>query len=287
MFKPIQNHLIAAGLLLLAHAVTAAELQVSHYNPAEKGIFPVSSSLIFGKKEAILVDAQFSVADGEALVELVRASGKTLTTIYISGGDPDFYFGLQPIVAAFPEVSVIASSAVVAHIEKTKDAKLAYWGPILAEQAPDTIIVPTVFDGTTLLLEGTPIEIREINSHQAYLWLPSSKTALGGVLVSSGMHLWMADSQTVTARTAWVEALDRLIELQPDVVIPGHYLGALPVGDQAVVFSRDYLIAFEQLVRKQPNSTQLIEALQQAYPELPIDDGLVISAKVSTGEMQW
>jgi glyoxylase-like metal-dependent hydrolase (beta-lactamase superfamily II) len=276
-----------AASLLLGAVANASELKVTPYNPAEKGIFPVSSSLVTGDKEAILVDAQFGVGDGKALVDMIQASGKTLTTIYISGGDPDFYFGLEPIVAAFPSAKVIASSAVVDHIQKTKDAKLKYWGPILGEQAPKKIIVPTVSDETRLTLEGKVIEVHEINTHQAYLWAPSIKTALGGVLVSSGIHLWTADSQTTKARDEWIAALDRLAALKPATVIPGHYLGDVPAGDNAVVFSRDYLKTYEKLLSKKPTSAQLIEGLKKAYPTLPIDDGMAISAKVNTGEMKW
>lgn len=287
MLSTLKTSLAAVSLLVGAAAANASELKVISYNPADKGIFPVSSSLVTGDKEAMLVDAQFGVGDGKALVELIRASGKTLTTIYISGGDPDFYFGLEPIVAAFPTANVIASSAVVDHIEKTKEAKLKYWGPILGEQAPKKIIVPNVSDDTSLTLEGKFIEVHEINTHQAYLWAPSIKTAFGGVLVSSGIHLWTADSQTSQARTEWIAALDRLSALKPTTVIPGHYLGDAPAGDKAVVFSRDYLIAYEKLLSKKPTSAQLIEGLRKAYPTLPIDDGIAISAKVNTGEMKW
>jgi glyoxylase-like metal-dependent hydrolase (beta-lactamase superfamily II) len=286
MLSTLKTSLVAS-LLVGAAAANASELKVTSYNPANKGIFPVSSSLVTGDKEAILVDAQFGVGDGKALVELIRASGKTLTTIYISGGDPDFYFGLEPIVAAFPTANVIASSAVVDHIEKTKEAKLKYWGPILGEQAPKKIIVPTVSDDTSLALEGKIIEVHEINTHQAYLWAPSIKTAFGGVLVSSGIHLWTADSQTTQARTEWIAALDRLSALKPTTVIPGHYLGDAPAGDKAVVFSRDYLLTYEKLLSKKPTSAQLIEGLKKAYPTLPVDDGMAISAKVNTGEMRW
>jgi len=98
-----------------------AALKLTTYNPQEKAIFPVSSTLISGKKEAILFDAQFSTTEGKALVELIRQSGKELTTVYITGGDPDFYFGLQPIVEAFPQVKIKATATIVDHINHTKD----------------------------------------------------------------------------------------------------------------------------------------------------------------------
>ncbi|MGH8050828.1 MAG: MBL fold metallo-hydrolase [Arenimonas sp.] len=286
MLITLKNSLLAAALLGAASA-NAGELNVASYNPAEKGIFPVTSSLVSGDKEAILIDAQFRLEDGKALVEMIRASGKTLTTIYVTCGDPDFYFGLQAIAEAFPNAKVLASSKVVEHIQKTKEAKLAYWGPILGAQAPTKIIVPTVSDETHLTLEGKAIEVREINTHQAYLWAPSIKTAFGGVLVSNGIHLWMADSQTKTERTAWIAALDELASLKPKKVIPGHYLGEIPVGDKAVLFTRDYLKTYETLLAKNPDSAQLIEDLKKAYPDLPVDDGMMIGAKVNTGEMKW
>ncbi len=83
----------------------------------------MSSTLVSGPTEAILFDAQFSVQDGEKLVKMIKASGKTLKEIVITSGDPDFYFGLEPIVKAFPQVSVVASPQVVKHIEETKAAK--------------------------------------------------------------------------------------------------------------------------------------------------------------------
>ncbi len=72
-----------------------------------------------------------------------QATGKELSMVYISSGDTQiFYFGLEPIVAAFPNVEIVASEAVVAHIKRTKDAKLNR-GPILEDNAPSKVIVPT------------------------------------------------------------------------------------------------------------------------------------------------
>ncbi|MXG36256.1 MBL fold metallo-hydrolase, partial [Escherichia coli] len=98
---------------LFTPAVFAAPLTIDTYNPQEKGIFAVSSTLVSGPKEAVLFDAQFSVKDGEALVEKIRKSGKTLNKIVITSGDPDFYFGLQPLVKAFPNAKVVATQHVV------------------------------------------------------------------------------------------------------------------------------------------------------------------------------
>lgn len=268
-------------------AAVAAPLSIQVYNPGDKGIFPVSSELVTGEKEAILVDAQFDVKNGQALVELIKQSGKQLTTIYISAGDPDYYFGLEPILAAFPGVKVLASQHVVDHIKKTKDAKLAYWGPILGKDAPKSLTVPQVLTASHLTLEGETIEVKAMNTPSAFLWAPSVKTAFGGVAVSSGVHVWMADSQTQAVRGQWVETLDQLLALQPERVIPGHFLGQKMKGAKAASFTRDYVLRFEAELAKSKDAAGLIDAMKQAYPALPVDDGLSIGAKVATGEMKW
>lgn len=272
---------------LLSGAALAAPLNVTVYNPGEKAIFPVSSSLVTGDKEAILIDAQFDVQNGQALVDMIKQSGKKLTTVYISAGDPDFYFGLEPVMAAFPDVKVLADQHVVDHINQTKDAKLSYWSPILGKGAPKSLTVPQVMTASHLTLDGEKIEIKEMNTPNAYLWAPSIKTAFGGVPVYSGVHVWMADSQTKAARSNWVKALDNLLALKPERVVPGHFLGTAPKGTTAVTFTRDYVQRFEQALASAKNSDQLIDGLKKAFPSLPVDDGLAIGAKVNMGEMKW
>lgn len=278
---------LAATALLASANTLAADLELTVYNPGEKGIFPATSTLITGPSEAMLVDAQFSTTDGDALVDLIRDSGKTLTTIYISGGDPDFYFGLQPLVAAFPEAKVVASSEVVKHINATKARKIDYWGPKLGDGAPDQVIVPEVSDRTEFQVDGEPVEVHHINTPQAYLWLPEEETILGGLAVYAGTHVWTADSQTRDARDEWQAVLSEMIDRQPQQVIPGHYLGELPQGTDAVVFTRNYLQDFEQALTDSNDSSALIEQLEARYPKLPGEESLIISAKVNTGEMDW
>lgn len=281
------RHLSVASVLLSSATAFAAPLSVTVYNPGDKGIFPVSSEIVSGDKESILVDAQFGVSDGQALVDLLNKRGKKLTTIYISNGDPDYYFGLEPIKKAFPNVKVMASQYVVDHINQTKTAKLAYWGPILGKQSPSTLIVPEVLTQPYLTLEGQRIDIKEMNTPYAYLWAPSIKTAFGGVLVSSGLHVWMADNQTTAARKEWVAALNRLLDLKPDRVVPGHFVGAAPKGTVAVKFTRDYILKFDAESAKAKNADGLVEKMKLAYPSLQADAGLTIGAKVAKGEMKW
>src|SRR5688572_16881731 len=94
-----------------------SRLDIDVYNTGAAGLFPVSSTIISGPTEVLLIDAQFQRNDAQALVKKLKATGKTLKAIYISHGDPDFYFGLDTILAAFPGVKVLATPATVAAIK--------------------------------------------------------------------------------------------------------------------------------------------------------------------------
>lgn len=116
----------------------------------------------------------------------IRRSGKTLNKIVITSGDPDFYFGLQPLVKAFPNAKVVATQNVVDHIKATKDAKLAFWGPQMKDGAPTTLVVPQVIASTTFMIDGETVSIEQPDSYAAYVWIPSAKAILGGTGVSWG-----------------------------------------------------------------------------------------------------
>lgn len=274
-----------------ATSATAAPLQWKHFPAGEKGFFraPV---LLSGTKEAILIDGGFSLPDGRAVAEAIKASGKTLTTIYISQSDPDYYFSLGPIKAAFPAAKVIAASDTIAAIRANVQKKIDIWAPQLKENGPQTladIVFPEPFDGPSLSLEGNVIEIVKAQDLGArrYLWVPSLNAVFGGVLVFSGLHVWTADTATPALRAAWVKNLDAIAARKPAVVVPGHMsaTGALDVS--AVAYTRDYLLAFEEEVGKAANSDALIAAMNKRYPNAGLPAALQIGAKVAKGEMKW
>lgn len=204
----------------------------------------------------------------------------------ITSGDPDFYFGLQPLVKAFPNAKVVATQQVVDHIKATKDAKLAFWGPQMKDGAPTQLYVPQVLASTTFMIDGERVNIEEPESYAAYVWIPSAKTILGGTGVSWGIHVWTADTQTPESRKQWQQTLDSMAALKPEHVIPGHYLRTPPAGTGAIDFTRRYLQQFEQALTSDKASTGVINTMKKQWPNLAEASSLELSAKVNTGEMK-
>lgn len=265
-------------------------LKTEVYNPGEKGIFAVSSTLVTGTNDAVLIDAQFSTADAQKLVDRIKTSGKRLTTIYISHGDPDFYFGLITLTAAFPEAKVIATPQTIAHIRETSAGKLRFWGPKLGAGAPGSIVIPDPIRGDKIELEGNTLDIVGLDGpapDRTFVWIPSIKTVLGGIPVFAGEHVWMADTQTPQSHADWLATLDRIAALSPDTVIPGHFKPGSPQNLDAVRFTAGYIRSFDEETAKAKNADELIAAMKQRYPDLAGVPSLELSAKVAKGEMKW
>ena len=281
-----------AALATAGHgALASTPLQWRHFPTGEAGFFraPV---LLSGESQAVLIDGGFSLPDGRAMADAIRATGKTLTTIYISQSDPDYYFSLAPIKAAFPSAQVIAASDTIAAIRANAEKKIAAWAPQLKENGPQQlsdIVWPQPFDGSWLELEGARIEIVPVPglANRRYLWVPSLDAVFGGVLVFSGLHVWTADTPTPQSRAAWVAALDSMAARQPRVVVPGHLSANGALDASAIRYTRDYLLAFEEEVARAADSAALVAALNRRYPDAGLAPALTIGAKVAKGEMKW
>jgi len=289
-FTTLKRVLLATTALGFAAHAAASTLTLDVYNPGEKAIFPVTSVLVSGEKEAILVDAQFGKSQAEQVVEKIRASGKQLTTIYISHGDPDYYFGLDTLTAAFPNAKVLASRPTVDHIKHTVDGKLAFWGPKMGADVPAKTIVPEVLKGDSLMLEGQKLQVVGLEGKQpdrSFVWIPSIKAVVGGVVVAENIHLWMADTQTPQSHVDWLTTLHSIETLKPKTVIPGHYLGDSARSLAAAQFTADYIKAFDEETARAKDAAALIAAMKKRFPTLGDESSLELSAKVAKGEMKW
>ncbi|MBY5473411.1 MBL fold metallo-hydrolase [Rhizobium leguminosarum bv. viciae] len=273
----------------LGHA--AGSLTWKHFPAGQNGFFraPV---LVFGAKEAVLIDGGFTLPDGKTVADAIKATGKTLTTIYISQSDPDYYFSLGPIKAAFPDAKVIAASATVDAIKGSVEKKLAVWGPQLKENGPQTladVVIPEAFDEKTLTVDGETIEIVDAEglANRRYLFVPSLNAVFGGVLIFNGVHVWTADTNSAELRAAWVANLEKIAARKPAIVVAGHMTPDAPSNLSGVEHTMAYLKAFEEELAKAKDSASLKAAMEARFPGLGMGVALDIGAKVATGEMKW
>src|SRR3989344_4791260 len=262
--------LIAATLAVAFTGAQAAQpLQVKVYN-ADGNSFNVNSTLVYGDKEAMVIDAGFTRADALRIAANVLDTGKELKTIYVSQADPDYYFGVETLKEIFPKADVVTTPAVLEKINAKLAGKLAFWGPKMGANAPRTPVLPKAIAGNTLSVDGQTVEIRG---------------TIG--VFGTNTHVWTADTQTVAERSAWVAQLDEMAALQPTVVVPGHMPAGGALDAANISYTKGYLQAFEKNAAATKTSAELIEAMKKAYPAAPMGLSLDIGAKVNKGEMKW
>lgn len=72
-----------------------------------------SSTLIYGERDAVLVDTFLTIEQSQALLNWVISSGKNLTAIYLTHGHGDHVFGVGSLLDRFPNARAVATPKVV------------------------------------------------------------------------------------------------------------------------------------------------------------------------------
>ncbi|HEV7559607.1 MAG TPA: MBL fold metallo-hydrolase [Kofleriaceae bacterium] len=273
----------AATLIATSSSIGHAEpkpLAVTIYTAQPAG-FQVDSTLVSGDKDAILIDAQFTLADAHRLIGLILDSKKNLTTVYITHWHPDHYFGLAAIKQAFPKARLVALPAAVKEITASYKDKLKQWGPMYGDNLPTTPILPVPLAEPKLTLEGQTLEIhgglQGDGVDNSYVWIPSIKTVIAGDIVYRGVHPWTAET-TAASRKAWEKTIDEVSALKPVRVVAGHKDPKLDDSPAGLQQTRDYLEAFDAAVAASKTPEEVQQKIKAKYPELQLDMILQIGA---------
>jgi glyoxylase-like metal-dependent hydrolase (beta-lactamase superfamily II) len=261
------------GIALLtgtARAETTLTTQV--FTASEPG-FLVTSTLVSGEKEAILVDAQFTLSDAHRLIATILESKKTLTTVYVTHWHPDHYFGLVAIKQAFPKAKLVALPATITGIKKSWQGKVKQWGPMYGANLTTQPAIPGPVGAKALTLEGQTLEIhggvQGDSPDNSYVWIPSIKTVITGDIVYQGVHPWTAETDAA-ARQAWLKSLDELAALGATTVIAGHKDPKLKDDASGIEATRGYLKAFDQALAASKTADELETKLKAKYPGLAL-----------------
>jgi glyoxylase-like metal-dependent hydrolase (beta-lactamase superfamily II) len=264
--------------------INAGPFSLDVYN-ASQNSFGVASVIIYGQKDAVLIDAQFTLADAEKVALEIKNSGKNLTAIYISHGDPDYYFGLQVFKTYFPNVIAYAAPATVEHIKATAQKKLDVWGKNLGKAIASNVVLPQVLPGDSLELEGQKLEVIGLQEFPSntFVSIPAAKAVIGGINVfGNTFHLWMADAQNPDARAKWISVLDKITSLQPEIVVPAHSTSNADFNLASVKYTRDYILFYEEALKKYKTSESLIKALKEKYPSAGFETETLLNMQPKT-----
>jgi glyoxylase-like metal-dependent hydrolase (beta-lactamase superfamily II) len=246
--------------------------------------FLVNSALITGEKDAVLIDAQFTLPDAKKVVDAVKASGKHLTTVYVTHWHPDHYFGFVALKEAFPDAKLVALPATVKEIEETWESKVKQWQPLYKDAITAHPIVPEPLAGDSLDLEGEKLEVvggqQGDASNNSYVWIASLGALVTGDLVYDQVYPWTAETNA-ESRQAWSSTLDKLEALSPKLVVPGHQKPEQKQEATSIEFTKSYLEAYDKALASSKSATDLQAKVKKLYPDTALDIVLKIGAEAS------
>jgi len=278
--------LFASLLFFAASAVTtrAGQLHLQVFTSPPEGI-AVNSTLVYGDKDAILIDTQFRLSDAHRLVATILESKKNLTTVYVTHPHPDHYFGLVVIRQAFPNARFVALPKVVDGIKSSWEGRVKAWKPQYGDNIPSNPIIPDALEGNTLTLEGETLQIfgplqGDSAGDNSYVWIPSLKAIVGGDTLFSGTHFVYAP-MTAAQKNDWMSVIDQMAALKPEAVIPGHQIAGAPNDASVLVFMKKYMQDSDAAQAASKSADEFSAKMKAAYPKLGIEALLNISASAA------
>ena len=251
----------------------APKLQLQVITGSPEG-FLVNSTLVSGDKEAVLIDAELTLADGKRVADAVTASKKTLTTVFVTHFHPDHYFGFVSVKEAFPNVKLVALPATVEEIQKTWEAKVKQWKPLFHDAIPAKPLLPEPLIGDSLTVDGVKLEVvgaqQGDSANNSYVWIPSLRAVIAGDIVYDDVFPWTAET-TPQTRKAWAGTLDKLSALNPEIVVPGHQKADHKQAASNIAFTKSYLAAWDEALATSKKPADLQAKIKAKYPDAALD----------------
>ncbi len=232
--------------------------------------FWTNSVIIEGTHEVMLVDAQLTKTNAERVIQEIKETKKPLSIIYITHAHSDHFLGLEVFKEAYPRVRIIATSEVVDRINKVYQEKIDKWKTILGSGATSQVVAIEKFDDNFIKFERSKIEvlknIQGDTDENTMLWVPGQRILITGDVLFNNMHVYTAETDS-KARERWLNSLEKIRELKPSVVIPGHSKVGAPLdASTAVNFTENYLLVFEEELKKAKDPDSLINAMKERFP---------------------
>jgi glyoxylase-like metal-dependent hydrolase (beta-lactamase superfamily II) len=229
---------------------------------------PTTSTLIFGERDAVLVDALCTVREVMTLADWVALHDRQLTTIYITHGHGDHYLGLSVLLERFPKARAVATVGTVRlmRTEGQEDKYRARFPGQIAEKIP----LPEPLDAEHFELEGRPLQVMETGHTDTVdttsLYVPDLGLIVSGDVVYNHCHMYVGDT-TPASRAEWIAALDRLAALNPTAVVTGHKDPTCGNPPSVLAESRGYIEYYGQLREEGRSGQELFDAMVRRYPD--------------------
>lgn len=262
-------------------------LQHKVYVSSKMG-FSVSSTLIYGDKDALLIDSQMLPHEAHKVLKMIQQTGKALRHILLTHAHLDHFGGTEVFTEAFPEVQVWAEAGVVKLIKETGEKQIKDLMPMYGQKfLPHQVIVPQEFNSDTIVLEGHSVDIitnlqGDFSPHSAF-YIEALKMLVVGDIVYPGLHPWTSDT-TNAQREDWIASLKKLATYDAQLMISGHKNILCADSPEYISETMHYLQNFNTANLTTNSGQELMDLMLTQYPDLKQKGLLKIGAFINKKE---
>jgi len=248
-----------------------------------------SSTLISGRRDAVLVDTFVTTTQATALADGIAATGKRLTAIYITHAHGDHFLGLRVLLDRFPQAKALATPEVAAGMRRqaTPEKLDARWRKLFPGEIVDDVAFADAMATDTIDLEGQPLVVLKLGhtdtDDSTCLHVPSIGLLAAGDAVYNGIHPFLIESNRRT-RLEWIATLDRLDALKPAHVVAGHKVPANDDDPRCIAQTRQYIRDFIRLDDATSTPRELYDRMLALYPDRVNPGSLWSSAQAAKKE---
>src|SRR5216683_5593038 len=241
---------------------------------------PMASTLIYGKRDAVLVDAFMTIEQAHALGEWVEAHDKHLTTIYATHGHGDHFFGASTVLQRCPRTCLVATPDVVKMMRQQASPQglASCWHPRFPGQIAAHLVIAEALTDNVMDLEGHDVVVVPLGHTDTdtttCLHVPSIGVVVAGDAAYNGVHLWLGESNPHTRR-ACVAALDTIESLNPRAVIAGHKRPGNDDSPKIIAETRQYIRDFDRVAETTTTARELYDTMLELYPDR-VNPGLAL-----------
>lgn len=231
----------------------------------------MASTLIYGVKDAVLVDAFMTVKQANALADWVTSKDKNLTTIYITHGHGDHWFGVATLLERFPNAKAEATPNTIEVMRQnaSPEALRTVWKAAFPDQIPDKLVIAQELKGNVIDLEDHELVAVELGhtdtDHTTCLNVPSIGLIVAGDAAYNDVHLYLAESDA-QKRQEWIAALDKIESLSPRAVVASHKRPENDDNPRIIEETRQYIRDFDRLAEATKTAQELYDKMLDLYP---------------------
>jgi glyoxylase-like metal-dependent hydrolase (beta-lactamase superfamily II) len=246
--------------------------------------FSSNSTLFYGERDAILIDASQLLSDSYKMVSQIIPMRKNLTHIYVSHFHPDHHFGLGVLQQAFPSARIVALPSVVKDVVFTSSDKVDLWAiDRFGADVPSKTTIPMPLHEPRLELEGQELLFSDDwdgdSVNNSVVSVPSIEVVCATDVALHDCNLWPVESN-VERRVKWRASIRKLRDFDARIIIPGHHdkakLRTLEEVQEdtsrtytdCVDWSLRYLDVYEEVYNRAKNGSELVDGMNKYYGEV-------------------